>query len=122
MNPSADAFALLFFLDGAGIPCAMVPGAQLCDNCRRQLSQPPPTVPARVPMNAESLFPGSIAPVLSASTAVARANNPLAFIPIHPLKQPTSSADFANHFLAADATLRSRFRSNLTPSHGSLVL
>jgi hypothetical protein len=30
-----------FFLDGVGIPCAMMPKAQLCDACTAQLSCPP---------------------------------------------------------------------------------
>lgn len=43
---------LLFglFLDGVGITCTAIPKATLCDNCARQLHEPPPAIPVRMPV------------------------------------------------------------------------
>jgi hypothetical protein len=84
-----------FFLDGVGVPCAMLPKAQLCDTCTAQLSCPPPDpglhcIPAELPptshlqpdSSTSHHFPGPInhpAPLASFSHHLAAANAYLGF-------------------------------------------
>lgn len=92
-----------FFLDGAGVPCSMLPRAQLCDLCTAQSSdQPPGTSLLRIP--------DLLIPPLEIDNAqkIQSADAP----PKHellpdPLKQLAPLAKFSNHLAAANACLAS---------------
>lgn len=81
-----------FFLDGIGIPCVMLPGAQLCDICMTQSSSqfPDPGL-HRIP---DHLAPGK--PVDAPAQLTPRFNQQ---------NQPAPSATFATHLAAANASL-----------------
>ena len=86
-----------FFLDGVGVPCAMLPRAQLCDICSTQLNcQRPDPGLHRIP---HDLAPASIQP-----REPNNVQTQLALLP-DPLNQPASSASFATHFAAANSCL-----------------
>jgi hypothetical protein len=86
-----------FFLDGVGVPCAMLPHAQLCDICSTQLNcQRPDPGLRRIPVD---LTPASIQP-----RGQNNVRTQLALLP-DPLNQPASSASFATHFTAANSCL-----------------
>jgi hypothetical protein len=83
-----------FFLDGIGVPCAMLPHAQLCDICSLQFtSEQPGQGLHRIP---EDLAP----PALPSSDV----RKQLALVP-DPLKEPAPSASFAAHLAAANSCL-----------------
>lgn len=86
-----------FFLDGVGVPCTMLPRAQLCDICSTQLNcQRPDPGLHRMP---DDLAPASIQP-----RGPNDVRKQLALLP-DPLNQPASSASFATHFVAASSCL-----------------
>lgn len=81
-----------FFLDGIGIPCAMLPGAQLCDVCMAQSrSQFPDPGLHRI---SDHLAPGI--PADAQAQLAPRFNQ---------RNQPAPSATFATHLAAANASL-----------------
>ena len=86
-----------FFLDGIGVPCVMLPGAQLCDVCSAQLNceQRDPGL-HRIP---DDLAPSSIQTrgPIDARTRLALLSDPL--------KQPAPSASFGTHLAAANSCL-----------------
>lgn len=87
-----------FFLDGVGVPCSMLPHAQLCDICSTQLNcQRPDPGLHRIPRDLVSA--SSIRPFGPNDV-----RTQLALLP-DPLNQPTSSASFATHFAAANSSL-----------------
>jgi hypothetical protein len=86
-----------FFLDGVGVPCAMLPSAQLCDICSAQLDdqQPDPGL-HRIPNN-----------LVSASIQGRRptdARSQLTLLP-DPMNQRAPSASFSTHLAAANSCL-----------------
>jgi hypothetical protein len=116
------------FFDGVAAPCAMLPGAQLCDICEGQLNQvPPETGPIRFPshllQNLES--PGSSGEVIEnddhdhrQDSSRASTSNPSRFItplkrvktlaanPNNPINHPAPSASFGGHFSAAQSSIK----------------
>jgi hypothetical protein len=87
-----------FFLDGVSVPCAMLPGAQLCDICTSQLScQNPDTGLHRVP---DYLAPSrrvDIVPPCKTKQQITALPNPL--------NQPAPLASFATRLAAANSCL-----------------
>jgi hypothetical protein len=82
-----------FFLDGVGVPCAMLPHAQLCDNCLAQLNcQPDPGL---------HRIPGAFIQPCGPNDNV---RTQLALLP-DPLSQPAPSASFGIHLAAANSCL-----------------
>ena len=81
-----------FYLDGIGIPCAMLPGAQLCDVCMAQSSSqfPDPGL-HRIP---DRLASGAPVHTLAQLTPLFNQRN-----------QPAPSATFATHLAAANASM-----------------
>ena len=103
-----------FFLDGVGVPCAMLPGAQLCDICLAQLNcQIPDLGLRRIP---HDLAPASIQPCGPNDV-----RTQLALLP-DPLNQPTSSASFATHFASANSCLDiGKARINCSRELGGII-
>ena len=82
-----------FFLDGIGIPCAMLPSAQLCDVCMAQSSSQPSNPGLhRIP---DHLAPGT--PVNTTPAQLTPRFNQQ--------NQPAPSATFTTHLAAANASL-----------------
>jgi hypothetical protein len=105
-----------FFLDGIGVPCVMLPHAQLCDLCMAQSS-------CQLPDSGLRPIPDHLAPTLPSCRLNLNTLEPckpaeppaqLALLP-NPLNQPAPSATFANHLAAANACLAfGRVRSTHT--------
>jgi len=86
-----------FFLDGVGVPCAMLPRAQLCDICSAQLnSQQPDPGLNRIPNDLVSASIQACGPT--------DVRSQLTLLP-DPLNQPAPSASFATHLAAANSCL-----------------
>ncbi len=83
-----------FFLDGIGVPCAMLPHAQLCDICSLQFT-------SEHPDQGLHCIPGDLAPPALPSPD---AQKQLTLVP-DPLKEPAPSASFAIHLAAANSCL-----------------
>ena len=83
-----------FYLDGIGIPCVMLPSAQLCDICMAQSSSqfPDPGL-HRIPDHLDS---SSRIPVDTPAQLMPRFNE---------RNQPAPSATFATHLAAANSSL-----------------
>jgi hypothetical protein len=83
-----------FFLDGIGVPCAMLPHAQLCDICSLQFtSEQPDHGLHRIPEDLS--LPALPSPDV---------RKQLALVP-DPLREPAPSASFAIHLAAANSCL-----------------
>ena len=105
-----------FFLDGVSVPCAMLPGAQLCDICLAQLNcQRPDPGLRRIPHDL-LVAPASIQP-----RGPNDMQTQLALLP-DPLNQPASSASFATHFAAANSCLDiGKAKINCSRELGSII-
>jgi len=86
-----------FFLDGVGVPCAMLPSAQLCDLCSAQLNceQPDPGL---------LCIPGDLASTFIQIPGPSNVWTRLALLS-DPLKEPAPSASFGTHLAAANSCL-----------------
>jgi hypothetical protein len=95
-----------FFMDGIGVPCVMIPNAQLCDVCEAQLrcEVPDPGLHS-IPDHLAPAVPSS-QPQIFRSSESAQSSMPPALLP-NPLNQPAPSATFATHLAAASASLAS---------------
>ena len=82
-----------FFLDGIGVPCAMVPHAQLCDVCAMQSNCRPDSALHHIPDHLAPPFPSS--QPMSAQLSLLS----------NPLHQPAPSATFLTHLAAANSIL-----------------
>ena len=104
------------FLDGFGVPCAMLPGAQLCDICEAEAERKPPeNGPLRFPQHLLPSFKYSadthlamVDPVENAALVPTAPKNmsKLDSTLANPINRPAPSATFGNHFAAAQAALR----------------
>ena len=74
-----------FFLDGVGVPCAMLPKAQLCDTCTAQLGCPPPDPGLH-------RIPAELAP-----TPHLQADSSTSHLFPSPINHPAPSASFSHH-------------------------
>jgi hypothetical protein len=81
-----------FFLDGIGVPCVMLPSAQLCDVCMAQFS-------SQFPDPGLHRIPDRLTPGIPVDTP--------AQLPPRSIQrnQPAPSANFATHLAAANASL-----------------
>lgn len=84
-----------FFLDGIGIPCVMLPSAQLCDICMAQSS-------SQFPDPGLCRIPDHLAPRIPVDTPAQHAQLKPQF---NQRNQPAPSATFATHLAAANASL-----------------
>lgn len=82
-----------FFLDNIGVPCAMLPRAQLCDICSVQFM-------CKQPDQGLLYIPDGLAPPASSPDM----QRQLALLP-DPFKQPAPSASFSTHLAAANSCL-----------------
>jgi hypothetical protein len=90
-----------FFMDGIGVPCAMIPGAQLCDVCATESScQIPDPSLHRIPDHLAPITPSCQPDVFRLGESVESS----ALLP-SPLSQPAPLATFATHLAAANASL-----------------
>lgn len=108
-----------FFLDGAGVPCAMMPRAQLCDICAAQsnceLADP------ALYLIPNDLIPPSIQPDTHGASNGNGASRQPPSLP-DPVHQPAPSAPFSAHLAAANASLAS-MKAGPTPTEevGQLI-
>ena len=86
-----------FFMDGTGVPCAMIHGAQLCDVCAAEATCQDPDPNLRH-------IPHSFQRGFSRSDKLVESSTRSALLP-SPLNQPAPSATFAHHLAAASASL-----------------
>jgi hypothetical protein len=93
-----------FFLDGIGVPCAMMPHAQLCDVCVAQSN-------CRLPDHALHHIPDHLAPSLPSSPptkfrmSITNEMSPQLSLLSDPIHQPAPLATFPTHLAAANSTL-----------------
>jgi hypothetical protein len=85
-----------FFLDGVGVPCAMLAGAELCDICAAQSSTTRPN-------SGLQRIPGDLV-ITSLPVDVMQPSAPLRLLP-DPIAQPAPTASFSHHLAAANACL-----------------
>lgn len=95
-----------FFLDGIGVPCAMVPLAQLCDVCTTgmQSNCQPDSALHRIPDHLAPPFPSSSQATIFGTSS----GNEMSMQPSllsDPLHQPAPSATFLTHLAAANSVL-----------------
>ena len=121
------------FFDGVATPCMMIPGAQLCDVCKAQLTEEPPTAPMPFPDhllldyctpvshvsdqhlgNGRQLIPTNWVTKQHTSAPTPQPTNSLASIPSNPANHPAPSGTFGNHLLAAQASIK---HSDTSPSN-----
>lgn len=88
-----------FFLDGVGVPCSMLPNAQLCDVCTMQSNHPPQD-------SGVHRIPDHLAPAFPSRRLSIQALQPcrLGLLP-DPQTEPAPTASFATHITAAAASL-----------------
>ena len=93
-----------FFMDGIGVPCAMISHAQLCDVCEAEsgCEVPDPGL-RRIPDHLTHSTPSSQPDILRSGESM-RPSARTALLP-SPLNQPAPSATFATHLAAASASL-----------------
>lgn len=107
-----------FFLDGIGIPCAMLSNAQLCDICAAQLScKPPDQHLLQIP---EELAAASPLRPLVTSQIVKPSDTPVPPVLLpDPLRQPAPLARFDHHLAAANASVAAGRLIKLTKAEHS---
>lgn len=91
-----------FFLDGIAVPCAMFPGAQLCDVCVAQSS-------CQLPDPGVRRIPADLAPIIPSQHPDISQTHTITDAPVYPtrlpdpIRQPAPLATFATHLAAANA-------------------
>lgn len=90
-----------FFLDGVGVPCAMMPQAQLCGICACQSNCQLPIDPAL------HCIPDHLVPPMPSINGTGNTNEISRQLPLlpNPVHQPAPSATFSTHLAAANASL-----------------
>lgn len=90
----------MFFLDGVGVPCSMLPAAQLCDVCATQSNHPPLDSNLHpIPALPSSRLSDVIQPSQSADFQAQLKRLP------DPMTQPAPLALFSTHLAAATSSL-----------------
>jgi hypothetical protein len=89
-------------MDGIGVPCAMIPNAQLCDVCEAESSSDIPAGLHRIPDHLAHAIPSCRPDIFQLGKPV-QSSTQQTPLP-SPLNQPAPSATFATHLAAASAS------------------